>query len=80
MPEAVDERWTEGEDAFAREHPLRDLADEPRSLAELVDGVDVLHPRDEARRVMIPQVLADAGQRVRHLYPQVLEERGRTDA
>ena len=42
--------------------------------------VGVLHAHRDARRVVIAQVLADAGQRVAHVDAERLQMRGRADA
>ena len=80
FPEAVHLRRGESEDALAAHAPLGDLGREPQAAAALVDGIHVLHPHREARRVMIAQVLADAGQRVRDRDAERLEQRWRTDS
>ncbi len=39
-----------------------------------------LHAHRKARRVVVAQVFTDAGQRVTHVDPERLEQRGRADA
>jgi hypothetical protein len=46
----------------------------------LVDGLGVLHPRHEARRIVVAQILAHARQRVLYLDAERLQERRRADA
>ena len=62
------------------EHPLGDLARQLEPAHALVDGVDVLDARDEARRVVVAQVLADAGERVPHRDAERLQQLRRADA
>ena len=80
FPEAVDLRRREPENALSADAPFGDLGGKSQAAAALVDRVDVLHAHRKARRVVIAQVLADAGQRVAHLDAERLEQRGRADA
>src|SRR6185312_17210889 len=59
VPEAIDHGRRQREQAAARCRPFQSLDPEMPALAKLVDGPDVLHPRDRTWRVMILQALAD---------------------
>ena len=76
-PEAVDVRRAQRQHALAREQVLGDLAHQPQAAHALVDGVDVLDAGDEARGVVVAQVLADAGKRVLHGDAERAEQCGR---
>ena len=52
---------------LAASWPISAPRPQPEAARALVDGLDVLDARDEARRVVILQALADARQRMAHL-------------
>ena len=80
LPEHVDQRRIERQDALARDGVFQHLADQLQPVRALVDGLGVLDPGHEARRVVVAQVLADAGQRVLHRDAELTQQRRRTDA
>ena len=80
FPEHVDQRRVEGEDALARGGIFQHLAHQPQPVRLFIDAGRVLHAGDEARRIVVAQVLADARQGVLHRDAQRLQQRRRPDA
>ena len=67
VPEAVHHGWGQRQQTAPRRGPFQHLDREAEASPSFVDGPDVLDAGDRARRVMVLQSLADAGQRVMHL-------------
>src|SRR3984957_17958118 len=80
MPEAIDHGRRQRQQAAPGRRPFDGFADQIEAAPALVDGLDVLDARDRARRVVILQALADAGQRMTHLDAVRSQQLRRTDA
>ena len=79
LPEPVHDRRRHRQDAGFAHHPAGDLPDQAEPVRQLVHRADVLHPGDDAGRVMVAEILPHR-QIGDHRNAKVAQQPGRSDA
>jgi len=80
MPESVNHRRAQIEDALRAGKVLDDFTDEPHATREFVDCLDVLHAHAEARREVIAQIFTDPCEIVRYVDAERAQQLAGADA